>query len=111
MTLSPKSYLHTFLLGLDRFGAALFFNQPDMTISSLAWVVRTFRNANANNLEHDVAARAINIVKPGSFQYAALVEIGDFLEHFWPGHCEGARQGDVDTAARTIVLLTTAPRG
>ena len=88
-----KTYSHTVALGIDRLGAALFFNQPDITISSLCWIVR------AGASSHRSALKANRV------QEKALLWIGDFLEHFWPGHCADARQGDLDTTERTRVLL------
>lgn len=87
-----KTYSHTVALGLDRLGAALIFNEPDITISSLCWVVRT-------------PSAAVIPLKLSGWQYRLLLWIGDRLEQFWPGHCADARGGDLDTSARSRLLL------
>jgi hypothetical protein len=89
-----KTYSHTVALGVDRLGAALVFNQPDITISSLCWIVRQVHS-------EDMVQR----LKLYPWQLWLLRRIGNFLEHFWPGHCADARQGDLDTSARARLLL------
>lgn len=88
-----KTYSHTVALGFDRLGAALIFNEPDITISSLCWIVRESSPAQVEKL------------KLSEWQLWLLWQIGNGLEHFWPGHCAAARQGDLDTTARSRVLL------
>lgn len=90
-----KTYSHTLLLALDRFGAALLFNEPDITISSLCWI---YRKAPVTLCE----------LKLSPWQAAALRVIGNGLERFWPGHCVSARAGDLDTSARSRRLLGVA---
>jgi hypothetical protein len=92
-----KTYSHTVLLGLDRLGAAVIFNEPDITISSLCWIVRAGST--------DMVAR-LNL---HDWQLVALRGIGDGLEYFWPGHCERARTGDLETSARARALLGGQP--
>lgn len=88
-----KTYTHTLALALDRAAAAVFFNEPDITISSLCWVVRS----------GSVTANAA--LKLYGWQAFALRAIGRALEYFWPGHCARARTGDIDTSTRSRALL------
>jgi hypothetical protein len=99
-----KTYSHTVLLALDRLGAALVFNEPDITISSLCWIVRY-----ATKLK--IAEDALPKLKLAEWQKFALTWIGNGLEYFWPGHCESARQGDVQTTFRARGLLSDLPPG
>lgn len=108
-----RTYTHTIALGVDRLGAALIFNEPDITISSLCWVVRAsdqLPKLLAAGLTPTVpvqgAPRTLAKLKLSRWQLALLRAIGNGLEHFWPGHCERARQGDVTTSARTLDFLS-----
>lgn len=83
-----KTYSHTLALAVDRFGAALLFNQPDITISSLCWLVRTYP-----------ATKVLERITLHTWQFALLTGIGAGLERFWPGHCARARDSD-----RTVSL-------
>lgn len=88
-----KTYTHTLAIGIDSLGAAIFFNEPDLTISSLAWIVRSGSSAQQRQLELY------------GWQRSALVAIGAALEYFWPGHCASARLGDISRSERTTNLL------
>lgn len=92
-----RTYSHVVLLGFDRLGAAIIFNEPDITISSLCWIVRDGSS--------DMVAR----LKLYGWQRLLLGAIGAGLEHFWPGHCIAARTGDLDTSARSRFLLGGQP--
>lgn len=87
------------LLALDRLGAALFFNRPDITISALCWVVR-FAPTDRT------AAAALTDIHPYPWQILVLRWIGDGLEFVNPGHCVHARASDTITAQSTVSLLT-----
>lgn len=89
-----QSYSYTVALAIDRFGAAVIFNEPDITISSLCWVVRLGTPA-------QVAA-----FKFSSWQRLVLRGIGSGLEFFWPGHCAGARDEDIAVSSRTRQMLS-----
>lgn len=88
-----KTYSHTLALALDRAAAAVIYNEPDITISSLCWVVRS----------GSVTANAT--LKLYRWQAASLRAIGSALEYFWPGHCARARTGDIATSTRARTLL------
>ena len=88
-----QSYSHTVLIAVDRLGAALLFNEPDITISSLCWVVRSGTPAQNAAL------------KLYGWQKSALQLVGDGLEYFWPGHCARARTSDIQTSSRAAQLL------
>ena len=88
-----KTYSHTVLLGVDRLGAAVVFNEPDITISSLCWIVRSGSPGQNDQL------------KLYDWQRGTLRAIGAALEFFWPGHCARARTGDIQTSSRARSLL------
>lgn len=94
-----NTYTHTIALAIDRFGAALIFNEPDITISSLCWVVRR-----GSKMQQDA-------LKLAPWQRKLLQLIGNGLEHFWPGHCARARGGDLATSSRARSLLTVMVDG
>lgn len=108
-----KTYSHTLLLALDRFGAAILFNEPDITISSLCWIVLTRDKYRAVYAADPIvpsldraACVSFNALKLSGWQLWMLRQIGNsLLENFWPGHCQQARQGDLDTSARSRLLL------
>lgn len=99
-----KTYSHTVVLGIDRLGAAVIYNEPDITISSLCWIVR-----NSDKLK--IAEDALAVLKLNRWQLSSLQLIGDGLEHFWPGHCDAARLGDLQTTQRARSLLSDDPPG
>lgn len=103
-----NTYSHTVLLAADRAGAAVIFNEPDITISSLCWIVRQADEARfrAQVMPLDkVAFAALAELKLYGWQLTLLRCIDSALEYFWPGHCAAARQGDLDTSARSRRLL------
>lgn len=96
-------YWLVLLLGLDRFGAAVFFNRPDITISSLCWIVRYA-------LQDDVIAiQALSTLKLYKWQHWILLKLSSVLEWIQPGHCFGARATDIETAQSVLNLLLTPP--
>lgn len=99
-----QSYSHTVVLAVDRLGAAVIYNQPDITISSLCWIVR-------NGTKLKIAEDALPVLRLAPWQKFSLVWIGNGLEYFWPGHCEAARKGDLQTGARARRLLSDDPPG
>lgn len=86
------TYAHNVLVAFDQFCAVVFFNQPDITVSSLCWIA----------LNRADARSRINV---GYAQLRILVGIGHSLEFFWPGHCAGARDSDRGRGARVEALL------
>jgi hypothetical protein len=99
-----RTYSHTVALGVDRFAAALVYNQPDITISSLCWIVR-------NGEKLKIAEDALVVLKLSKWQHRSLTLIGNGLERFFPGHCEAARMGDLQTTQRARSLLSDDPPG
>lgn len=89
-----STYFHNQLVELDRAFAALVFNRPDVTISSLCWLVRTHTVA-------QVRAR----IPLHTWQLYLLAAIGTVLEDFWPGHCFAARNADIARASLTEQTL------
>ena len=104
------TYLYTVLLAFDRLGAALLFNRADITISALAWVVRTYHDVDRSiPMGYPIADRAHTLLRLNRFQYALLVLIADGLELLSPGHCAFARVTDIQTAYSTQDLLDPLP--
>jgi hypothetical protein len=85
-----KTYLHTLLVALDQFGAAVFFNRADLTVSAMCWLVRKGRTED---------------LRPGRWQTWLLVHIGNVLEWVQPGHLEAARVGDLIRANSVRLML------
>lgn len=104
-----KTYSHTLLVGLDRLGAAVLFNEPDITISSLCWIVLKASDPRYVDMgpRVPVADAIASLVKLRLYkwQLRLLWNIGHALERFFPGHCAAAREGDLDTSERSRVLL------
>lgn len=88
-----KTYSHTLLLAIDRAAAAVVFNEPDITVSSLCWIVH------AGTYDQVAALKLYN------WQHCLLLDIGDGLEYFFPGHLVAARKSDGEVCARSRALL------
>jgi hypothetical protein len=99
-------YWLTLLLGLDRLGAVLLFNIPDMCISSLCWLmmVSAGRLA-ASDDQHALVEKSLATLKLYAWQEEALILIGRCLERINPGHCLKSTQDEILTANRTVKLL------
>ncbi|MGH9724570.1 MAG: hypothetical protein ACRD41_05840 [Candidatus Acidiferrales bacterium] len=87
-------------IGVDQAGAAILFNRPGLTISSLCRVVEF---ADAGIPEFQERLRSLKL---SAWQIDLLRWLGKRLDGWWPGHCEGARLGDLDRAKFGIDLLT-----
>lgn len=92
------TYSHTMALALDRFGAALLFNRPDITISSMCWIVRERKTSEA-------AKRGYALSKLNWWQTKLLEGIGWCLESTFSGHCAAARKSDMAVANSVLALL------
>lgn len=88
-----KTYTHTLALAFDRNAAAIVFNEPDITVSSLCWIVR------------NGSTQMVQALELYGWQDELLIVIGAGLEYFWPGHCASARAGDLQASARSRQLL------
>lgn len=108
--MNPGSYVSVLLKALDRFGAAAIYNQPDIYISSLCWVVLTAVNegAKATVADFTIAVAALQKLRLSRWQIRSLLYVGKGLEWLRPGHCADARLGDLATCAATRSLLGTA---
>jgi hypothetical protein len=84
-----KTYTHTLLIALDQFAAAIIFNRPDLTISTLCWLVRP------GNTDKDL--------KLYVWQRWALVKLGPILDKIQANHCEQAKDGDRHRAWGTLI--------
>lgn len=78
----------TLLYALDQFFAALLYNRPDLTISTLCWLVRANKDSP---------------LKLNSLQRWTLDVLGRGLEWMFPGHLESAREADY---ARGVWLVS-----
>jgi hypothetical protein len=84
-----NTYLHSVLIGLDQFGAALFFNRNDITISSICGLV----------LNNDYDS-----LKLHRWQVVGCRYLGKLLNLISTNHCNEAILGDFDRAFDTIKL-------
>lgn len=85
-----RTYSHNVLYGLDCFGAILFWNQPDITISSLCRLVQLNK---------------ISALKLYGWQHWILKQLAPVLNWIQTNHCELARLSDIARAKRTLALL------
>lgn len=90
-----RTYSHTVLIAVDQFAAAIIFNRPDLTISSMCWMVMT---GNDSTLKLNTAQRWI------------LAKLGPVLNRIQANHCEEAAVGDYMRSIRTSCTLVPALR-
>ena len=95
-----KTYLHNILVALDSFCAAIFFNRPDLTISSLCRVVQL-----SDAQEEGWQWKVERVLKLARWQVWVLRVIGKALNLTFKNHCEAARISDLMRAGSTIQLL------
>jgi hypothetical protein len=102
-----NTYAHTLAFTLDVAGALIFWNQSDITISSLCWVVMMSDMQG----EHYSTLRGVDYhakldgLKLYGWQTALLRHIGPQLDRIQPNHRELAREADLARAARVTALL------
>lgn len=97
-----RTYVHSVLVGLDDFGAAVFFNRNDVTISTLCRIVQLARAKDAGG---EWALKQLGLWK---WQYVVLAWLGPFLNDLQTNHCEKARLADIQRAKRILTLLDGA---
>lgn len=95
-----RTYLHTVLIGLDDFGAALFLNRNDCTISTACDLVRKMYAG--NRAARDLVYLTFSF---RNWQIRALRVIGAALERIQPGHCNAARLADIARGRSAVALL------
>lgn len=88
-----RTYTHTLAIAVDQLGAAVIFNRPDLTISTLCWVVMS---GDAQPL------------KLALWQIWSLRCLGPILNRIQANHCAQAREGDMERAQSTLLLLSPA---
>lgn len=93
------TYTHSVAIGFDQLGAAVLFNRPGLTISSLSRIVELADQGVAPFPER------LRSLKLSAWQIDLLRWLGKQLDGHWPDHCEGARQGDLARADAAIALL------
>lgn len=94
-----KTYIHTLLIALDQFAAAVFFDRADVTISSLCRVVQL---ADAGYLTWQAK---LATTKFATWQISVLRVLARWLDYIQTNHCELARQSDLARNASSLSLL------
>lgn len=102
-------YWLALLIALDRMAAVLFFNCPDMCVSSMCWVALVYRRwppycVDATDV--DIATAALAELKLSPLQLRVLTRLGRWLEGINPGHCLLSAHDDTIQATRTFTLMT-----
>lgn len=90
-----KTYTHTLLIALDQFAAAVVFNRPDLTISTMCWMV--------------MEGQAFDL-KLSGWQIAILRRLGPMLDKVQTDHCVQAKDGDIARAQQTLKALGVVPQ-
>ncbi len=85
-----RSYTHTLAIALDDWAASVFFNRPDLTVSTLCWLVASGKDA------------PLNLWR---WQRAFLQWLGPWLNRIQKDHMALAREGDIERAQSTLSLL------
>lgn len=85
-----KTYSHNLLLALDMYAAAVVFNRPDLTISTMCWMVATGNDQS---------------LKLWKWQRAILIWLGPKLDKIQANHCKEAAYADRSRAWSTIESL------
>lgn len=112
-----RTYSHTLALGVDRFAAAVVFNQADITVSSLCWIVRKYDTVMTKPVGSALtpldlsALSAFKMMNLYGWQVETLRWLGIGLEACFAGHCAAARDGDISTSERARILLGVASNG
>lgn len=83
-------------MALDQFAAAVVFNRPDLTISTMCWMVANDDYAN---------------LKPSRWQWWVLAKLGPILNWIQTDHCKGAALADYNRAQSTVKALQTMKVG
>ncbi len=97
-----RTYLHNVLVGLDAWGAAVFFNRNDVTISTMCRIVQLYDAKDAD------AVAVVTHMNLHDWQIGVLRRLAVGLNEIQPNHCELARQGDIERAQRILALLEKA---
>jgi hypothetical protein len=102
-----RTYGYTLAIAVDQFAAALIFNRPDLTISTLCWIVLASSSPGIASVPYDErAVQALAFLKLSIWQHWLLRQIGrNFLERLWPGHCVAARASDLARAKSASAAL------
>jgi len=101
-----KSYVHTVLLGLDMFGAAVLFNQTDITISSMCRLQQMADYESIAGKQYDGTwTQRYDSLKLWRWQHLFLRVLAIGLDKLQTAHCEGARCGDINRANRALKIL------
>lgn len=86
-----QTYSHTFLIALDEWGAAVFFNRLNFTISTMCRLVRDGQDAP---------------LKLNRWQRAFLKWLEPRLSE---SHCAAALQADLERLKTGVILLASDP--
>ena len=100
-----NTYSHNVLYGLDVLGAVVFWNQRDITISSLCRLAQlAYPEGEMDAMTiywHSVLAS----LKLYGWQVAVLRWLATKLNEIQANHCELARLADIARAKRVLALL------
>lgn len=97
------TYSHNVLLAIDELGAMLFWNTPDITISSMCGIVM----AADQHVEWKENLAALRLYR---WQEAILRWLGPRLNEIQANHCYLAIQADQARAQRVMQILTMTAR-
>jgi hypothetical protein len=87
-------YIHNWLVAFDQFAAVFWFNVPDVTISSLCWLARSYPDSYVQNR-----------VPLHRWQLWVLRALGGVLDFIQYRHCILARESDLQRGARIEKIL------
>lgn len=88
-----KTYSHTLAIAVDDLAAAVLFNEPDLTVSSLCRLAQLGRLAP---------------LKLSAWQVRLLTWLAPRLDRLQAHHCELARLADLERGRRMATLLADA---
>lgn len=94
-----RTYSHNMLLALDMWGAAVFWNRPDITISSMCGLVMLAD-------QHAEWRPNVEGLKLYRWQIAVLRFLGPILNRIQANHCQLAIYADIQRAQQLMSTLT-----
>jgi hypothetical protein len=103
-----RTYTHTLAIAVDMTTASIFWNQEDVTVSTLCRLVQ-LADAGVDDFLVRLAALELSAAQIDFLRWLA-----PRLDRLQANHCELARQADAARAAKTIRLtalkVTAAPK-
>lgn len=96
------TYSYRVLIGLDRLGAAVFFNRNDITISTLCGLVQLADSARPDRKRAFRLVLSFGLRPVQLWLLRQLTYVLDKIQH---NHCQLAVQGDLQTAQSIVDML------